>query len=102
MHPTITRSTRTSPTLALAVRSQMAAARLGEGVGSATQRRLDALRDDGERGAQAVEYAMVGGVGVTIAALVISLLRGGLVQRIVQAIVDAVVNLITAWFVAGG
>lgn len=54
---------------------------------------------DAEDGAQAVEYAMIGGLGAGLIGLLWSIIsRTGLVDRIVETLVTSLVNLLTSWF----
>lgn len=90
---------RTHPGLGVAVRAHTAVHGGRLRAEDALSRRTRRLRDDGESGAQAAEYAMVGAVGACICALIIELLRGGgLVNRIVEALVDVVVRVIQSFF----
>jgi len=64
----------------------------------------DAARPPGvdlhdEEGAQAVEYAMIGGLGAGIIGLLWSIIsRTGLLDRLVDSLVAALVDLIKSWF----
>lgn len=59
-------------------------------------RRVD-LHD--EEGAQAVEYAMIGGLGAGVIGLLWSILKGtGLIDRLVDSLLSSLVELITSWF----
>ncbi len=61
--------------------------------------RLSEVTDDGERGSQAAEYAMVGGVGAAACAGLIAILKNGdLLKRLVEALVNALISFISAWF----
>lgn len=52
-----------------------------------------------EEGAQAVEYAMIGGLGAGVIGLLWSVLKGtGLVDRLVDTLLSSLVELITSWF----
>lgn len=54
---------------------------------------------DAEDGAQAVEYAMIGGLGAGLIGLLWSIIsRTGLVDRLVETLMTSLVNLITSWF----
>ena len=62
----------------------------------APARRVD-LHD--EEGAQAVEYAMIGGLGAGIIGLLWSIIKGtGLFDRMVESLLTSLVELITSWF----
>ena len=53
----------------------------------------------GEEGAQAVEYAMIGGLGAGLIGLLWSVLKGtGVVDRLVDTLLSSLVELITSWF----
>jgi hypothetical protein len=97
MHTTLPDTAR-----AVAVRASMAGADLRDGVADGAdrlQRRLDRLRDDGERGSQTLEYALVGGVGAAIVAAVIAFVsRGTIIERLVRAVIEALVTFIASWF----
>lgn len=59
----------------------------------------DGVNLSDEEGAQAVEYAMVGGLGAGLIGLLWTIIsRTGLVDRIVQELLSAVVELIGSWF----
>ena len=55
----------------VAVGGQVLADRAGDRVALAAERRARQLRDDGEKGAQAAEYAMLGGVGAAACGTVV-------------------------------
>jgi Flp pilus assembly pilin Flp len=58
--------------------------------------RLDLQAEDG---AQAVEYAMIGGLGAgTIGLLWTIISRTGLFDRIVESLLSSLVDLVTSWF----
>ncbi len=57
------------------------------------------LRPSDEDGAQAVEYAMIGGVGAGLIGLLWTIItRTGLVDRIVETLLTSLVELISSWF----
>lgn len=59
----------------------------------------DGVNLSDEEGAQAVEYAMVGGLGAGLIGLLWTIIsRTGLVDRIVEELLSAVVELIGSWF----
>ena len=52
-----------------------------------------------EDGAQAVEYAMVGGLGAGLIGLLWTVIsRTGIVDRIVETLLTSIVDLIGTWF----
>ena len=52
-----------------------------------------------EDGAQAVEYAMIGGLGAGLIGLLWTVIsRTGLVDRVVETLLSSLVELITSWF----
>ena len=52
-----------------------------------------------EDGAQAVEYAMIGGLGAGAIGLLWSIIsRMGLFDRIVETLLSSLVDLVTSWF----
>ncbi len=78
----------------VAVRASLA----GTGARDLLRARL-AVGDDGERGSQAAEYAMVGGVGAAACAGLVTILKDGeVLKKIVTALVKTVVTLIGEWF----
>lgn len=93
------RRTRRSPALALAVRAQIAAADVREALVNGAQRRVARLRDDGESGAQAAEYAMLGGVSAAACGALIALLKNKeFLQRVLAAVVAGLTKVIKSWF----
>ncbi|MBA3372518.1 MAG: DUF4244 domain-containing protein [Euzebyaceae bacterium] len=64
----------------------------------ATESSLRRLHDD-EEGAQAVEYAMIAGLGAGFIGLLYKIITStGLIDRVVQALLDALLQLVTSWF----
>ena len=52
-----------------------------------------------EDGAQAVEYAMIGGLGAGLIGLLWTVIsRTGLVDRLVETLLASLVELVTSWF----
>lgn len=91
MHGISTASTRAT------VRSQLAAADLSDRVLEAAERRLEPLR--AEDGAQAAEYAMLGGVSAAICGILVYLLKNtNLVRGILEAVFNGITSTIRAWF----
>ena len=80
----------TDRTRAAAVRADLAADDLRLRLADAAVRRAQALRDDGERGAQAAEYAMLGGVSAAACGTLVIVFNnsegrlGGLVDTILS------------------
>ena len=61
--------------------------------------RFSQLRARDEDGAQAVEYAMIGGLGAGLIGLLWSILKGtGVLDKVVGALVNSLVELLTGWF----
>ena len=59
----------------------------------------DRLDLDAEDGAQAVEYAMIGGLGAGAIGLLWSIIsRTGLFDRLVETLLSSLVELVTSWF----
>ena len=57
------------------------------------------LELDAEDGAQAVEYAMIGGLGAGAIGLLWSIIsRTGLFDRLVETLLSSLVDLVTSWF----
>ena len=57
------------------------------------------LSPDDEEGAQAVEYAMIGGLGAGLIGLLWSIIsRTGLLERVVESLLASLVDLVTSWF----
>ncbi len=62
-------------------------------------RRVERLRDDGEEGAQAVEYAMIGGLGAGLIGVLWAVIsRTGILEKLADALLTALIDLITGWF----
>jgi len=94
MHRTLSEAT-----LAVAVRAHTARADLTDALVGAAERRLARLRDDGEAGAQAAEYAMLGGVSAAACGALVALFKNeDVLQRVVDAVVSALTRVIRAWF----
>jgi len=61
--------------------------------------RLAQVRASDEEGAQAVEYAMIGGVGAALISLLWAILeRTNVLDKVMSAIVDGLIELVTGWF----
>ncbi len=61
-------------------------------------RRVERLRDDGEEGAQAVEYAMIGGLGAGLIGLLWAIVgRTGILDKVIEALLSVLIELITGW-----
>ena len=91
------RTTRTNPTTAIAVRAQMARAETRAAVRASAQRRLAVLED--ERGAQAAEYAMLGGVSAAACGALVTILRNpDLLGSVVETVVTVLGRAVRAWF----
>ncbi len=88
-----------APTTPVSVPGRNAAGHTADGVAETLSRRVERLRDDGEAGAQAVEYAMIGGLGAGLIGLLWSIIsRTGLLDRVVETLLSALVELVTSWF----
>ena len=61
--------------------------------------RLDEVRATDEEGAQAVEYAMIAGLGAGVIGLAWTAISGsGLLGRLVKVLLEALVVLVSEWF----
>lgn len=82
-----------------AVRLTMAAGDAGQRLDEAARRRLDRLRDDGERGAQAAEYAMLGGVSAAACSGLVAILKNRETLRtLVESVITTLGSVIEGWF----
>jgi len=82
-----------------AVRLQLTAQDLGTRVDRAARRRVDAWRDDGERGAQAAEYAMLGGVSAAACSGLVAILKNReTLKTLVESVITTLGGVIEGWF----
>lgn len=92
MHRIRTATTR------VAVRSQLGATAACDRLAEGAQRRLDRLREEPEAGAQAAEYAMLGGVSAAACGGLIYLLKEtNALERVVQSVVSVLTRTIGSW-----
>ena len=88
---------RTDTVLSTAVRGQQAGWALLDRAGTAVQQRAAGLAD--ERGAQAAEYAMLGGVSAAACGGLIAILSNtNILEKLVKAVVSSLVNVVGSWF----
>ena len=82
------------------VRRIDAASRIGTaGAGAALERRIAALRARSERGAQAAEYAMLGGVSAAACTGLVALFKNRETLRVlVDAVIGTLGRVIEGWF----
>jgi len=82
-----------------AARLQVHAAHLGARVDEAALRYLGAWRDDGERGAQAAEYAMLGGVSAAACSGLVAILKNrSTLKTLVDSVLQTLGTVIEGWF----
>ena len=82
-----------------AARLHMAAGGLGQRIDEVAERYLGAWRDDGERGAQAAEYAMLGGVSAAACTGLVAILKNReTLKTLVDAVLKTLGNVIEGWF----
>jgi Flp pilus assembly pilin Flp len=82
-----------------AARLHVSAADLGVRFDEVAERCLGAWRDDGERGAQAAEYAMLGGVSAAACSGLVAILKNReTLKTLVDAILQTLGNVIEGWF----
>ena len=82
-----------------AVRAQMAAHDLGRRAERFAERRVEAWRDDGERGAQAAEYAMLGGVSAAACSGLVAILKNReTLKALVESVISTLGEVIEGWF----
>lgn len=97
MHRTI--ETRTLGTV---VRGQQTAQSLRDVADTAVEaarKRMQALRLDDELGAQAAEYAMLGGVSAAACGGLVAILSNtAILEKLVKAVVSALVDSVGQWF----
>ncbi|MGH8907404.1 MAG: Flp family type IVb pilin [Egibacteraceae bacterium] len=60
--------------------------------------RLRELRTADEAGAQVVEYAMLGAVAAATCGALLALIRGGLLQTLMESITNGLVQWVQTWF----
>jgi len=90
---------RTNPTLSVAVRAQLAGADLRDALLEGAERRVARLRDDGDAGSQAAEYAMLGGVSAAACGGLITLLKNkDFLERVMEAVVSVLTKVVKGWF----
>ena len=83
----------------VAIALRLGAADVGQRVDAAARRRADIWRDDAERGAQAAEYAMLGGVSAAACTGLVAILKNRETLRtLVEAIITTLGNVIEGWF----
>jgi len=89
----------TTIALRTGVGARLAAADVGARAVGAAARRVAPLRDHAERGAQAAEYAMLGGVSAAACSGLVAILKN---RETLRALVDAVIGtlskVIEGWF----
>jgi len=89
----------TTITRRVGVGVQLAATDVGARAIEAAGRRVAPLRDHAERGAQAAEYAMLGGVSAAACSGLVAILKN---KETLRALVDAVIGtlskVIEGWF----
>ncbi|MPZ86680.1 MAG: hypothetical protein GEU81_01140 [Nitriliruptorales bacterium] len=91
--------TRTNPAVATVVGARIAGADLRQRVLDGAAQRLDRLRDDGETGAQAAEYAMLGGVSAAACGGLVALFKNSdVLEQVVSSVITALTNTINTWF----
>jgi len=60
--------------------------------------RLCDLCEDGEAGAQVVEYAMLGAVAAVTCGVLVALVKGGMLETLMNAINNGLVQWVQTWF----
>lgn len=81
-----------------AARATMATADLANALERFVQHRQSLLAD-GERGAQAAEYAMLGGVSAAACSALVALLKNkSTLETVVDSVVSTLGNVIEGWF----
>lgn len=82
-----------------AVGGRLGVAELGARVDDEARRRLALWRDDGECGAQAAEYAMLGGVSAAACTGLVAILKNRETLRtLVDAVISTLGRVIEGWF----
>lgn len=84
---------------ATVVRGHLAVSALGDRIAEGAQRRLDPLREEPEQGAQAAEYAMLGGVSAAACGGLVWLLReDGILRPLVEGVLSTMLQRVQNWF----
>lgn len=84
----------TNPTLRIAVGGQLRAHELADTV----RTRLNDIHHD-DQGAQAAEYAMLGGVSAAACGGLVAILSNTqILEKLVKAVVDTLVSAVGRWF----
>jgi Flp pilus assembly pilin Flp len=82
----------------VAVRLRLGAGGLGQRIDAAAQRRLE-LWSEPERGAQAAEYAMLGGVSAAACTGLVAILKNReTLGTLVEAVITTLGKVIEGWF----
>ena len=85
-------------TSALVVSAATGVGELSDRARDGARRRLDRLRVNGESGAQAAEYAMLGGVSAAACGALVALLRNPDVLRtVVEAVIGFITSTVGSW-----
>ena len=93
------RNTIDHRTMQAAVRAQQLGSETRSNIVDAARVRAELLRSESEQGAQAAEYAMLGGVSAAACGGLIALLNNtDILQRIFSAVVNALLKKIGGWF----
>ncbi|CAN5882622.1 MAG: hypothetical protein H0V93_00010 [Euzebyales bacterium] len=87
---------RTDTPARLAIRTHLAVHGAQERLAAGLESRARALRDDGERGSQAAEYAMVGGVGAAACGTIAWVLKEH--PELLQKLLETVFGTVSSWF----
>jgi hypothetical protein len=89
----------TTIALRVGIGARLAAADVAAGVVGAAARRVAPLRDHDERGAQAAEYAMHGGVSAAACSGLVAILKNKVtLGALVDAVIGTLSKVIVGWF----
>lgn len=89
----------TTITRRVGVGVRLAATDVGARVIEAAGRRVAPLRDHAERGAQAAEYAMLGGVSAAACTGLVALLKNrNTLKTLVEAVLSTLGKVVEGWF----
>ena len=89
----------TSSARRLGAGTELAVADMADRIGEAVERRLAPLREHAERGAQAAEYAMLGGVSAAACSGLVAILKNkDTLRALVDAVIGTLSSVIEGWF----